>query len=733
MRDHKTAQAAVAPQTPDFLQDFALEQLAGNQFAQAAMESAEDESSTFNFLDLDAVSTDMAEHDLFFEDDVLSTDATLADHADLLDSPASLPIGSTDIGKGALSRTFARSSDDDVFGRHIRSAKPGVDLANKSVSLNLGYAIDAVGDNDSKSAFNLALQADATGKFDAAAAAQFGEYGAGGSAMVDVSGGGQLQAVGLGAMVELPGVGGSLRSSVQLNTPDVKGKTVSRASGVTTASDAKFGAVGTNAGATDLYSEAFTFANQREAEEHGKALAAGERSAVSEMTAEDLLALPEGARASYVHERSAKAGGSFVVAGGGEATSKRTVDIGARQGDVVELTITDHGDVGAKAGVTGGLLSADYTTRLFSDDVRTFTVDLADPEQAEAFARFQATGDTDGLTFLGGSSFDGSSSESKGVAPGMAAVEGASRSSGLIDDGGRVSDVERGAYTGDGTNDWSFDGALATAAEVAAAVTPYLGLDLLDDVSRGYTRAGEHFRGRQSAAGTAMGAESGRSDVLTGRADGETLLVQTQVADFDDQQQNARFLEDQMDLGTDQKNLNVEVPGHATTDREWMLESVVSSQGVQNIEDVLAGKGALPCESVESTAAWMASRAAYQGSEREAADLRSAVADSGMQGEDSLECARAMAGAENVEQYVSLKGDDVWMSRMEHEANERAITAALRLARMGQPSELNQLRVDAERRRGRVADTELNPEVPRELRIRELDRIDTALRTMGGE
>lgn len=50
----------------------------------------------------------------------------------------------------------------------------------------------------------------------------------------------------------------------------------------------------------------------------------------------------------------------------------------------------------------------------------------------------------------------------------MAVVEKAERASGILADGGQISDVERGGYDADLTNDWSFNGALAMAAETGA-------------------------------------------------------------------------------------------------------------------------------------------------------------------------------------------------------------------------------------------------------------------------
>jgi hypothetical protein len=750
MRDYLTPQTVHQPQTPASVVEFTNQQVAGNEAAQERVGSTSEAPGFLERLGFGSVGADGAVESPVPEvEDTLSPDRGLSDHLDLLEAPSSIALPTSDAlqseqGKLALpgqvsvsptGASFTRKSVDEneVLGNATNRVTGGVDVAAGTVRLGGSHKLHGTDGREGKDGFGAFLQAGKDGQVVAGAGAKAGDLGASVQGMVDVGADGELQALGAGVSVEGGGLKVGVNGAIQLGSVDVEGTSVSRVFGSSAGAEGKWGPAGANVGEAWSYGESVTFADEAQAKAYGEALKAGKHARVADLTAEDIQALPEGARSEYVWQASLNGGASVVVKPEAHAQGSQKVDIRKTRGDVVELTVENTGVLGAGVGVDNGFLGTEGSYDLLSEDHATYEVDLADPAQAAAFERFQSTGDRSGLKLVKSEDLSGTRATSKAHGGGLSVTESSERLSGERRDAGGVSDVERGGHAEEGRNSWDVYGALAGAAGLAGDVMGMVP-ESLAWCARGFDKAEERARlaqeARFGAVGTTNGTQSGQLDVLTRRADGSTLALGEQMVDFDDQRENARFLLDQTDHTTDGADLDASLlPAHGRTDNAWKLETLVHPEGIDNIEDVLASGKSLPCETVEATHAWMAARDAYGASEGGSAELRAVIADAATFGEDAMECAGAMAGKGNVERFLSREGDDVWMSAEEHARLESQIADLRDGAEQRLPASvagMDGVRADLQRRMDALK-SRAEAEVPESLVAMEIGRLERRL------
>ncbi|MCB9670797.1 MAG: hypothetical protein H6734_15055 [Alphaproteobacteria bacterium] len=746
MRDYTTPlPVQQTPPATDLFVAYANEQVAGNMAAQQDVTEVQEEPGFLETFGFGAMGEAVkAENPVpMGPSSAMKQDQALADQLDILKTPTGVPLPKSTregAGEAALSTrgaTYTRKQVDrnEVLGDATTRDTAAVDVRNGTFRIGRSYDVNGPDGAAGAWGFGAFAQAGEDGQVVAGVGAKSGDIGGSLQGMVDFGADGGLQAVGGGASVQAAGVSGQVNGAVQLGSVVVDGRSVSRELGASVSGDVKSGPVGASAGQAWSYGESLTFADEAQAETYGEELADGEHARVADLSAKDVQGLPDGTRAAYVWKASLKAGGSMLVKAEGHAQGSQTVTLEKSTGDVVRLTVENLGLAGAGGGIDNGYIGTSGSYDLLTEGTTTYEVDLADPEQAAAFERFQSTGDRSGLKLVESEELAGSRATAKAHGFGLSSTEASERLSGVKRDAEKTSDLDRGGFDQDGRNGWDPIGAMETAARWAGSATE-LFLARRSDREESAV-SDEDARARFSEAGSKDGRHTGRLDVLTGRDDGTTLALGEQIVDFDDQQENARFLEDQIDPWIDGPNVDPRyLPPHERTDHAWKLQTQVGPAGIQNIEDLLAAGGPFPCESPLAVETWAGARDAYNGSERTPADLRDVIADAATQGEDALECVAAMAGEQNVERFLSREGDDTFMSAQEHAQLSRSVRALTRNANSGNPV-LEEERLNVETllrsRLERLSDPADSIEVPRELVAAERARVLTHLDQLGAE
>lgn len=757
MRDHLTPQPVQqwrCPATADQTVDH--QQLAGNQAAQTEIMASEPVFSYLDRLDLDAVGGEVgATHPVHEVADAMGSDEGALDHLNLLEAPTSVTFRAPDAVRGAsglplggdmtvsttgASFTRKQVEENAVLGDTTNTVTGAVDLAAGTARLAGSHRVHGTDGKVSNDGVGGFLQVGKDGQVVAGAGLRAGDLGASVQGMVDVAADGGLQAVGAGATVEGGGLKVGVNGAVKLGHVDVQGREVARDFGSNAALEGSWGPVGASVGTAWSYGESVTFATEAEARAYGEELEAGKHARVADLTAQDVRDLPDGARGAYVWQLDVKAGGTVLVKPEGHFGGAQKVSIAKADGDVVELTVETTGAIGGGVGFDNGFMGTSGSLDWVSEGRATYTVDLSTDEGAAAFERFQSTGDRSGLTLVESEDLSGTRSRSEAHGMGYSLTSSSERLSGERRDAEGLSALDRGAYTEDGSGDWDRYSLLASAAGItgdALAMAPAQMTGLAAAGLHGLEDWAQARRDTQyEALGSVAGRESGRLDVSTRERDGSTMALATQVVDFDDQQENARFLADQLDHTTDGPGVDPSLlPPHAKTTNEWTLETQLNPAGIANIEDVLAAEKVLPCESVDAVNAWVAARNGYAASERTAADLRDAIADAARQGEDAVECAEAMAGDGNVERFLSRAGSDVWMSAEEHAAMDERVANVMDGAKQGVPADLAELEALKTGLRDRLLQlrAQPHPEVPSKLVADEVRRIEHRLARVEAE
>lgn len=717
---------------PDNLVGFAHRQALGNDASQLGLTALEAEPG---YLDLfggfDVLGGDVSTPNTLSSGPGLPTpDETLSDQLDLLDMPTSVPLEHTlssgrtagvELGAGTFGVSTQKVDENEVLGTASARTAGEVDL--NAGTLKVGSSVGLKGADGDAGAVGAgySVQFGKDGQLVVGGSVKSGSTEVQAHIMGDLASDGSLQAVGAGGVVGTEGAKVGLSGAFQFGTVDVKDNTVSRTTGASLSGELEVGPWGASAGGSRSYSETLTFADEAQARAYGAELAAGEHRRVEELGAQDILALPEGARAEYVWKLDGKVGPKMLFKPEGHAGGSQKVSIDKTGGDTIRLTVEAEGRLGGSAGVDNGLLGTEGTYDQIARERQVYAIDLSDPEQAAAFERFQSSGDRSGLQLVEAEAMTGSESTSKAGGFGLASTESDRRLSGNRVDASGVSDVEQGGYTQEGSNSWDVWGTLASAA---GSVRDWLGLGSAAHTKADLAAEKERF----AASGSANGRNAGQMEVLTQRESGETIAIAETTVDYDDQRENARMLNDLVDHQTDGPDVNPNLlPPHAKTDTAWKLETHVNPAGVQAIEDLLQSDAPLPCESVSAVGTWMEAREAYQGSDGTSADLRRVIADAATEGEDALECAGVIAGDENVEQFLS-RGDDVWMSAAEHKrfSDELdVITGSKDSPR--HHDRIQAMRKDLERRVRALEKQAASKEVPPEFVDAERRRLNTLL------
>lgn len=742
MRDYLATIPRQEQEAPASIIAFANEQVAGNQAAQAEVTREDDAPGFLDWIDFDGIGGDVDVSSPVHEPAApLTNDERGTDHLDLLAAPTTFAhqgegdaFGTTSTGVSVASTTTDRNP---LLGDAASREAATFDLANGNARFDRSYRVRGADGDQGAWGTGAFVQVGKEGQVVAGAGAKAGSIGGSAQAMVDVGSDGQVQAVGAGASIEGAGMSASVHGAIELGTVQVDGRAVSRKVGSNTNAALSWGPVGVDGGAAWSYGETVTFSDKEQAETYARECAEGQHARVADLSARDIQALPEGARAEYVWQASLNAGGTVVIKPEGHAEASQKVTIERGSSDVIRLNVEQTGLAGVGVGADNGFIGTEGRHDLLAEGTTTYEVDLADPDQVAAFERFQSTGDRSGLKLVSSEVLSGSRTTSSAHGFGMEVTESNERLSGERRDANGITDVDRGGYAVDGQG-WDFGSLMNTAARWSGNA-----LEMLARRPQSETEAKRKANQKDSAeakdarpyGGSTNGKHAGRLDVLTNRDDGTTLAAGEQTVDFDDQREIARFMHDQLDPQVDRADVNPNLlPPHAKSDHIWKLETRVTPDGIQNIGDLLDAGGPFPCESAPAIHAWVEARDTYSGSERAPADLRGVVADVATQGEDALECVGAIAGEGNVERYLSRDGDDTFLSFEEHDRLQARVNRLVDGALRGVPEDITsmqKLKSELEARLARLTDgphTELPPELAR----KEWVRLKAQLRIMEG-
>ncbi|MCB9675158.1 MAG: hypothetical protein H6737_08575 [Alphaproteobacteria bacterium] len=560
-----------------------------------------------------------------------------------------------------------------------------------------------------------------------------GEVAAQGS--VDFAADGSVQAV--GANVSAGGQGAKVAAGANVRFEHVErdGNTVRWSSGASASLKGEYAGVGGGTHAEMGSSDAITFQSEAEARAFEAQLTDQARDAGTASIGSDaMLAMPAGTRIDRSQHASVGGVLSVVASVGNEIGGQRSVEmerVGA-SGVVVrtemaldqELSASvDNGWVGASGG--RGLVRAVH---------QEFELDLSDPVQRSAFDTFQETGEMPaGIQPRSGEDMRGAQRTSSFHAPGSNLDQEASVTHGTVTEDGKAYGAVRGEsadrmYTG---SRYDIPVIIGSGLGSLASLT---GSSKLEKGAQGWTRYGEWGREQQLlAGGSGNGSESVQMTMqapLEGTAeerDAQATIRQVQRIAFDDQQQNARKLHDEVTRNVDAEDVDVaKLPAHGRTDRAFELETLIDAEGTQNVREGMRSEDGLPFEF--GAAKHLAPiRESLRGSGDTAGALAYALAElAAVGGADAAEGVREMAGEEHVDRYLKLEGDDTWIGREGHDRIER-------LLEHGGRTELSEALVSEGARLERLMDHRAYPEVPEVLRNEEVMRTENNLKRLRGE
>ncbi|MEZ4317763.1 MAG: hypothetical protein R3F61_09665 [Myxococcota bacterium] len=589
-------------------------------------------------------------------------------------------------------------------------------------------------------AFGFTANLDSNGHATAGVQGRVADMGAAVQGDVDFAEDGSIESIGGGAEVEISGGKVSMGANLRPERVERNGTTVSWSSGGSFTSEAEYAGFGGGQTSRLGRSESVTFATEAEAKSFEARVQAGKAPTdTTKVDGAELAAMPAGTKLTREVQADVKGKAGAIVGGKAEhelATRTEIERIGASEVVVRTSRARSHE---AAVSIDNGVVGASTGGGTVHDMSLEYRMDLSKPADLEAFETFQRTGVMPATVAVqDGEDMHGTTRSTTVHLPGVDLEQESAATRGQVIHDGERFDAVRGQESEKGSQMSRYDVPIFIGNALEGTSTLLGGQyspngQWLAEQGQRYKRWGSHYKAQQLLeSGSLDGEATNRMTVEapTGATpeerDAQARIRQVQRFSYEDQAQIAAVLHDQVTKNVDAADVDpAKLPAHGPSKRLYELETVIDADGTKQAREALRGDRGLPFE-------WggmnglKGTRDTLQGQDDTLGAFADAIAELACNGgDDALEGVREMAGADHMERWLKIEGDDTFIGRSGH------ADLARKLEKYSPDERLDVLAAQQDRLE-RLRDRRLYPEVPEALRDEEIRRTETLIRNQRG-